>query len=173
MKTKFLWAVLAALSVVAISVAQQGGGIQGGSGGGGGGVTQTTGTGTLNYSTSHCTVAQTQNYAYVLTGSTVTLTFTSQFSCTSNATTMASDALPASLRPARPQVFLAQAQNSGSVVPACFAIGTDGVLTWYQVTASQCSTAGAWTASGIKGPLTLIGSSPFIAQSSAYTYTLN
>lgn len=140
-----------------------------------GSVTQSTGTGTLNYTTG-CTVAQTQNYAFVTTGQVVTLTFTSQFACTSNATTMASDALPAGLRPARDQVFgPVQAQNNSGVVLACFRLGTDGVLTWFQVTGTplQCATSGAWTASGTKGPLTLISSSPFIAMQSAFTYTLN
>lgn len=137
-----------------------------------GGVSQSTGTGNLSY-VNACTTTPTQGYAYVLTGQTVTLTFTTEFACTSDSTAMVSDALPLAIRPARAQVFLTNAQNNSGVVQACFAIGTDGVLTWYQVATGQCATSGAWTASGTKGPLTLIGSSPFIALSSAYTYTLN
>lgn len=136
------------------------------------GISQSTGTGNLSYANA-CTTTPTQGYAYVLTGMTVTLTFTSQFACTSDSTAMISDALPSAIRPARTQVFLSQAQNAGSVTQACFALDTSGVLTWYQVASGQCATSGTWTASGSKGPLTLIGTSPFIASSSSYTYTLN
>lgn len=142
---------------------------------GGGSVTQTSGTGTLSYANA-CTTTPTQNFSYVLTGNIVTLTFTSQFSCTSDSTAMVSDALPASIRPARRTSFAnLTAQNSGSVVLACFEIDTSGVLTWYQQTSapSQCATSGTWTASGVKGPLTLIGTSPFIANGNTFSYTLN
>lgn len=137
-----------------------------------GGVAQSTGTGTLTYVVA-CTTDGSQNYAYVLTGSEVTLTFTTQFACTSDSTSMISDALPSAIRPARTVVFLALAQNAGSVVQACFQIATTGVITWFQVVTAQCTTGNAWTASGSKGPLTLIGTSPFIANSNTFTYTLN
>lgn len=137
-----------------------------------GSITQTTGTGTLSY-VDACTTTPTQNYAYVLTGQTVTLTFTSQFTCTSDSANMISDALPSGIRPARAQVFSVMAQNNSGVVSACFKIDTTGVLTWWQLTSGQCAQGTAWTASGTKGPLTLIGTSPFIASQSAFTYTLN
>lgn len=137
------------------------------------GIGQSTASGTLTYANA-CTVDGLQNYTYVLTGSEVTLTFTSQFACTSDSTAMISDALPLAIRPARLTAFAnLTAQDASGVVSACFQIATTGVITWFKMATSppQCA-SGAWTGSGTKGPLTLIGTSPFISNGGTFTYTI-
>lgn len=102
-----------------------------------------------------CTTTPTASVGYEKVGNIVTLHWNAVTTCTSNTTTLLTDAsIPAALRPggSHAAAGLPVAEDNGAGTTACVKILTTGVMQFGKATAfGACSGGGGWTAAGTKG----------------------